>query len=148
MATADEHSGDREALEQAALDLVRRIVREGVIDLREAAVLLGPSKRGGAPRTVDCVRRYITAGSGGVRLEGFYSPAGWRTSAAAVERFVARLHLAQLGTQEQGGEERRNRAEHAEAAAQAKAELEKLRRELGKGKKGRTGRTGRDAKET
>lgn len=119
-------------VEQSALDLVRRIRREGVIDLRAAAELLGPSKRGGAPRTVDSVRRYIVAGTAGVRLEGFCSPAGWVTSAAAVERFLARLHLARLGQarigeEGQGQEERRARVDLVEAAEQARAELQRMR---------------------
>src|SRR4051794_30553020 len=62
------------------------LARDKLLKLSEAARLL-PVRRGRKVSTVT-ISRWIRRGHRGVRLEGFRTPAGWVTTAAAVQAFL------------------------------------------------------------
>jgi len=86
-----------------AEDTVRRIREEGAISMAQAAELFG-LQRNGKLRHHNTIALYCTRGvsRGGkwIRLEGYRGPAGWMTSAAAIERFLVRLHELALEEEE------------------------------------------------
>jgi hypothetical protein len=83
------------AAHTVAEDTVRRIREEGAISMAQAAELFG-LQRNGKLRHHNTIALYCTRGvsRGGkwIRLEGYRGPAGWMTSAQAIERFLVRLH--------------------------------------------------------
>lgn len=78
-----------------AEETVRRIREEGAITMAQAAEIFG-AQRNGKLRHHNTIALYCSRGvsRGGkwIRLEGYRGPAGWMTSAAAIERFLVRLH--------------------------------------------------------
>jgi hypothetical protein len=62
------------------------INREELLTTAQAAKLLPPTRQG-KPVSPSTVWRWIEHGSHGVRLEAVKLPHGWRTSAAALQRF-------------------------------------------------------------
>jgi len=76
---------------QTGAEVVARIRAEGAITMAEATKLFGVQSNG-KYRTPATIAQYCRRGKRGVRLDGYYGPSGWITSAAAVERFLAELH--------------------------------------------------------
>ncbi|MCC6416787.1 MAG: DUF1580 domain-containing protein [Gemmataceae bacterium] len=93
--------------------------REPLLTLSQASALIPP--RRGRRTARSTLLRWILHGKHGVKLDGCRAPAGWMTSAAAVERFLA--SLAEIDRAARGAaarmEEKGRRADWADAVLDA-----------------------------
>jgi hypothetical protein len=99
------------------------ISTERLITLSEAAKLL-PQRRRGRKTHVSTLRRWVTCGSRGMRLESLRTPSGICTSVEAVQRFLEHVTHARRG--EETPSHSRSLVQRQRASEAAARELKKL----------------------
>lgn len=76
--------------------LVKRLQKEEIISVTEAAKLIPTNRGGRSHASREAVVRWIREGKRGIHLEAFQAAGkGWWTSREAVRRFLAKLTAQQ-----------------------------------------------------